>query len=134
MSDVAKMALVFRAAAEGIVAQYHGDWGPDASADEVAQSKRLTMQRVATSLPAVAGMYFAYDGIASIFEKVVEAHAPAAGINEMAVESEVLGYLVVGDNYNWSTTVKQTAQRQAAVVPNGRVIELVARPGAAHGS
>ena len=107
MSDVAKLAAVFRAAADG-----------------VRSSEPFT-----SHVDSACVMFAAYDGVARLFEALVEVVArPAPTEDADGQESEVLGYLVVAPNYRWPTTNEGAAKRQAAVVPNARVIELVERP------
>jgi len=105
MSDVAKLAAVFRAAADG-----------------VRSSEPFT-----SHADSACVMFAAYDGVARLFEALVEAERPAPVEGDTA-EPEVLGYLVVAPNYRWPTTNEGAAKRQAMVVPNARVIELVERP------
>jgi hypothetical protein len=74
-------------------------------------------------------MFAAYDGVARLFEALVEAERPAPVEGDTA-EPEVLGYLVVAPNYRWATANEESAKRQRAIVPNAKLIELIEKPGA----
>jgi hypothetical protein len=130
MSDVAKLAAVFRAAANGVVGAYMHPADEAVDPDPGRVREKLTMQRISREFPAIGAAYFAYDGIASLFEALVEVERPASKPEGDAAEPETLAYLVVAENYRWPTTNEGAARRQLAIVPQAKLIELIERPGA----
>lgn len=131
MSDVTKLAVVFRAAADGIASNYVHPGAEGESTEETRSREMMTMHRIARELPALGGMYFAYAGVADLFERLAQVvEQPAAASAEGSSEPEVLGYLIKGTNYEWITANEGAAKRQLGLVPNGKLTPLIAKPGA----
>lgn len=136
MSDVVKLAVVFRAAADGVVSAYMGPVDSATSDEDRRHHEIMTMQRLARELPALSASYFAYASIADLFEKIAEVELgprPPGPGEDPGAEPEVLGYLVTGQNYHWVTANKGAAERQLGLVPHAKLIELIEKPGARHG-
>ena len=146
MSDLTKLAVVFRAAADGIAApylKYFDEQTERLAPEEIEKAfgvsdrqsyvRNIMHKQGMTTGPIGRVSWMSYDGIADLFERLAKVYEvePAIAQAEVGAEPETLAYLVVARNYRWSTPNEEAARRQCRLVPNARLIELVEKPAPA---
>lgn len=138
MSDAAKLAAVFRAAADGLAHDCLAQFDAIAANNdrdtliiiygttERSELVRRYMQQRLRDCPIQVAQWMAFDGVATVFERVVKASEVPQ--HEVPSEDDVIAYAVKKDGvFLWSATNKGAVERFARE-RDGTLHELIERP------